>query len=565
MSVYSFAKFKTKAARARREGRFVAPPKPPYKIYEGEWIAARLAYMFIPLPEDALIPVPEMTVIDVRLDGVAESPTNPEKAKEQISQYQNMRKFKDRKRHTMHAMVQDKMPKTKPLFQTSRGSQEQHVGGRIPKSWHFAYASNVEEGIFAKLVEEGRVPSMGTARVMHTVIFYCMHSSFFSPIVARRFLALLERRNVTNVHTGILNGGFHKWVNAYHRQRPELIEGFDRKYWTLRGEDTVKLHIDCYNALELPSDAGLERVRKRYTFLAKTFHDTCEGSDYDHLNFLEIDSAHDILINPKIPSHLVLEEGEVCHSSELLESATRKHATETQDHTTDGVEGTGYDKDSGFVLGYDIRGDIQWSRLRCDSHGGTGMFYAKPGSRSLHVRIIRPCSKHHVQLIVTAQRDWRKHQLCAMLDNGSFHGKYGEWEFNCNKPWNEGRPRCPVAAVKISEDWKTCYFLIDDDVVHEYKISEAIKFEDGLVQSVGVHAPGHRYTHKNGYKVGQMKNKPLIGLRCHPGGRVHVIDEDAKYAQAAADVLEQHEKEEREKQVKKRLLDFYKNKTRGST
>ena len=163
-----------------------------------------------------------------------------------------------------------------------------------------------------------------------------------------------------------------------------------------------------------------------------------------------------------------------------------------------------------------------------------------------------------------------------MLDNGSFHGKYGEWEFNCNKPWNQGHPRCPVAAVKISEDWNTCYFLIDDEVVHEYTISEPVKFEDGLQddgkdlgggqeQPFSTQAPGHRCTHKNGYKVGQMKNKPLIGLRCHPGGRVHVIDEDAVFAQAAADILEQHEKEEREKQTKKRLLDFYRIKTPGST
>lgn len=152
-----------------------------------------------------------------------------------------------------------------------------------------------------------------------------------------------------------------------------------------------------------------------------------------------------------------------------------------------------------FVEGVEVASTaFEWSATHIDSTGGSGSVLLTDGARSAFVKQVRHPSQWSNELHVLWPGHWRKTQVAAYLDDGTFYAAYGKREHAPHAAWREANA---VAGVVVTLD--------------EAHNTAAVAFfrDAALTHTIAVTGDAHRH-------VRQLR----IEVRVHPNGAVTLLD-----------------------------------------
>lgn len=152
-----------------------------------------------------------------------------------------------------------------------------------------------------------------------------------------------------------------------------------------------------------------------------------------------------------------------------------------------------------FVEGVEVASTaFEWSATHIDSTGGSGSVLLTDGARSAFVKQVRHPSQWSNELHVLWPGHWRKTQVAAYLDDGTFYAAYGKREHAPHAAWREANA---VAGVVVTLD--------------EAHNTAAVAFfrDAALIHTIAVTGDAHRH-------VRQLR----IEVRVHPNGAVTLLD-----------------------------------------
>jgi hypothetical protein len=125
-----------------------------------------------------------------------------------------------------------------------------------------------------------------------------------------------------------------------------------------------------------------------------------------------------------------------------------------------------------------------WNNTTATSLGGCATVYSQRQSTSLFIKVVKTCQYHNLELIVTAQEDWRKHQIAGYIYNGTVYSSYGKYE-GTSTTWNKPGDLC---GVVVDYAKKSGMFNCGGSYVH-FSLPNDVK-QGELLLGVRVHQYG---------------------------------------------------------------------------
>mmetsp|Transcript_32339 Transcript_32339/g.44424 ORF Transcript_32339/g.44424 Transcript_32339/m.44424 type:complete len:169 (+) Transcript_32339:49-555(+) len=97
----------------------------------------------------------------------------------------------------------------------------------------------------------------------------------------------------------------------------------------------------------------------------------------------------------------------------------------------------------------EVPSKLRWTSTTISSFGWSGTCRTESGTQTLFVKVVEPSTSGCNELHVCYEHEnWRKHQLCGFLDNGTLYSSYGSFVQGDLSRWKEKGDVCGVVITK---------------------------------------------------------------------------------------------------------------------